>query len=180
MIFLGKWQVNVYSFFHPLTCFSWQSCFFCPVYRTVMSFYKGLRVNVPVPMTPPNKICRAKKSPDFFGSSLPVRKPKTSDFFEVKFRCFASKVRRFASKKSGVLHFRSLLSPEKVLCFSPAFLHQSLKGPLFIGYFGWRIGCRIQAWCRMNPALSVLFILFLPLLGPQNPAFSNDSVSDTA
>ena len=127
-----------------------------------------------------DKICRAKKSPDFFGSSLPVRKPKTSDFFEVKFRCFASKVRRFASKKSGVLHFRSLLSPKKVLCFSPTFLHQSLKVPLFVGYFGWRIGCRIQAWCRMNPALSVLFILFLPLLGPQNPAFSYDSVSDTA
>ena len=127
-----------------------------------------------------DKICRAKKSSDFFGSSLPVRKPKTSDFFEEKFRCFASKVRRFTSKKSGVLHFRSLLSPKNVLCFSPTFLHQSLKVPLFVGYFGWRIGCRIQAWCRMNPALSVLFILFLPLLGPQNPAFSYDSVSDTA
>ena len=34
------------------------------------------------------------------------RKMKTSDFFGVKFRCFASKVRRFVAKKSGVFDFR--------------------------------------------------------------------------
>ena len=33
---------------------------------------------------------------------FPFRKLKTSDFFEGKFRCFASKVRRFYAKKSDV------------------------------------------------------------------------------
>ena len=41
-------------------------------------------------------------------------KVKTSDFFETKFRCFASKVRRFMPKKSDVFakkspHFPSVL-----------------------------------------------------------------------
>ena len=111
-------------------------------------------------------------------SSLPVRKPKTSDFFEVKFRCFASKVRRFASKKSDVLHFRSQLFKKKFCVFLLHFLHQSLKPPLYIGDFRWRIGCRIQAGCRIYPALSVLFILFSHLFVPPYPAFSCDSVPD--
>ena len=34
------------------------------------------------------------------------RKMKTSDFFGVKFRCFASKVRMFLSKKSDVFDFQ--------------------------------------------------------------------------
>ena len=58
-----------------------------------------------------DKICRAKKSSDFFGSSLPVRKPKTSDFFEVKFRCLVWKVRMFEAEKSGVLPFPAAFSP---------------------------------------------------------------------
>ena len=127
-----------------------------------------------------DKICRAKKSSDFFGSSLPVRKPKTSDFFEVKFRCFASKVRRFASKKSDVLHFRSLLLQKKFFVFLLHFLHQSLRTPLYIGNFRWRIGCRIRGGCRIHPALSVSFILYFPLFCPQYPAFSSDSVPNKA
>ena len=65
----------------------------------------------------------------------PVRKPKTSDFFEVKFRCFAPKVRRFATKKSDVLHFRSLSLQKKFCVFLLHFLHQSLRFPLYIGDF---------------------------------------------
>ena len=110
----------------------------------------------------------------------PVRKPKTSDFFEVKFRCFAPKVRRFATKKSDVLHFRSLSLQKKFCVFLLHFLHQSLRFPLYIGDFRWRIGCRIQAGCRINPTFSVSFILFFPLFGPQDPAFSYDSVPDIA
>ena len=61
---------------------------------------------------------------DGFG---PFGKEKTSDFFEVKFRCFALKVRRFASKKSDVLHFRSLLFKKSFLIFSyiPAPIHEN-------------------------------------------------------
>ena len=49
-------------------------------------------------------------------------KVKTSDFFETKFRCFASKVRRFMPKKSDVFakkspHFPSVL-PLFLICFA--------------------------------------------------------------
>ena len=49
-------------------------------------------------------------------------KVKTSDFFEAKFRCFASKVRRFMPKKSDVFakkspHFPSVL-PLFLICFA--------------------------------------------------------------
>ena len=44
---------------------------------------------------------------------LPLRKMKTSDFFDGKFRCFALKVRHFVAKKSGVFNFRNLLSRKK-------------------------------------------------------------------
>ena len=37
-----------------------------------------------------------------FFHGLAAGKVKTSDFFEAKFRCFASKVRRFMPKKSDV------------------------------------------------------------------------------
>ena len=67
---------------------------------------------------------------------LSVRKPKTSDFLRVKFRCFASKVRRFASKKSDVFGFPKPLLQKKFCVFLLHFLHQSLKSPLFIGDFG--------------------------------------------
>ena len=45
----------------------------------------------------------------------PLRKMKTSDFFDGKFRCFALKVRHIDAKKSGVFNFRNLLSTKKVL-----------------------------------------------------------------
>ena len=116
------------------------------------------------------------------GDSSEVRSPfgnqKTSDFLRIKLRCFASKVRRFASKKSDVLHFRSQLFKKKFCVFLLHFLHQSLKTPLYIGDFRWRIGCRIQAGCRIYPAFSVLFILFSHLFVPPYPAFSCDSVPD--
>ena len=111
---------------------------------------------------------------------LSVRKPKTSDFFEVKFRCFASKVRRFASEKSDVFEFPKPLLQKKFCVFLLHFLHQSLKFPLYIGNFGCRIGCRIEAGCRMNTTFSALFTLFSPLLGPQHPAFPYDSVPNSA
>ena len=121
------------------------------------------------------------------GNSSEVRRPsgsqKTSDFLREKFRCFASKVRRFASKKSDVFSFRSLSSSsllKKVFKKKLHFLHQSLKFPLFIGDFGWRIGCRIQVGYRINPTPSVLFILFFALFRPQDPSFSYNSVPDTA
>ena len=121
------------------------------------------------------------------GNSSEVRSPsgsqKTSDFFEVKFRCFASKVWRFASKKSDVFSFRSLSSsslPKKFSKKNLHFLHQSLRTPLFIGIFGWRIGCRIRGGCRMNPTFSLLLTLFLPLFCPQYPAFLCYSVPNTA
>ena len=99
----------------------------------------------------------------FFGV-LSVRKPKTSDFFEVKFRCFDSKVRRFTSKKSDVLHFRTLSPRKKFLKKSLHFLHQSLRTPLYIGDFRCRIGCRIQIGCRIYPTsfvfLSCFFVIF--------------------
>ena len=38
---------------------------------------------------------------------LPTHLPKTSDFFDVKFRGFGIKVRRFYAKKSDVFNFRS-------------------------------------------------------------------------
>ena len=109
-----------------------------------------------------------------------IRHSKTSDFFEVKFRCFALKVRRFASKKSDVLHFRSLLLQKKFFVFLLHFLHQSLRTPLYIEDFRWRIGCRIRGGCRIHPALSVSFILYFPLFCPQYPAFSSDSVPNKA
>ena len=67
---------------------------------------------------------------------------------------------------------------KKFCVFLLHFLHQSLKTPLYIGDFRWRIGCRIQAGCRIYPALSVLFILFSHLFVPPYPAFSCDSVPD--
>ena len=116
-----------------------------------------------VPETSCQGECRARLRDD--KKTISYGKSKTSDFLRVKFRCFASKVRRFDAKKSDVFAFPKRTPPEKVLCFSPTFLHQSLKFPLFIGDFGWRIGCRIQLGCRIHPAFSVLFILFFPLWG---------------
>ena len=108
------------------------------------------------------------------------RNAKTSDFFEANLRTFDVKHRNFCPKKSDVLHFRSLLPPKKFFVFLLHFLHQSLKFPLYIGNFGCRIGCRIEAGCRMNPTFFALFTLFSPLLGPQHPAFPYDSVPNSA
>ena len=47
-----------------------------------------------------------------------------------------------------------------------------MKFPLYIGNFGWRIGCRIQDGCRTNPTFSVFFISFPLLFWPQSHAFS--------
>ena len=105
-----------------------------------------------------------------------IRHSKTSDFFEVKFRCFAPKVRRFASKKSDVLHFRSLLLQKKFFVFLLHFLHQSLRTPLYIGNFRWRIGCRIRGGCRIHPALSVSFILFFLFFSLFLPSISDISL----
>ena len=89
---------------------------------------------------------------DFF------RKTKTSDFFGQKYGGFASKVRRFASKKSDVLHFpytttKSLPLPlwklsrhssKKIFCENVLhFLHPFTKLPLCTGFFGCRMGCRM-------------------------------------
>ena len=60
------------------------------------------------------------------------------------------------------------------------FLHHSTRSPVFTDNFGCRIGCRIEAGCRMNPTFSALFTLFSPLLGPQHPAFPYDSVPNSA
>ena len=47
-----------------------------------------------------------------------------------------------------------------------------MKFPLYIGNFGWKIGCRIQTGCRINPTFSVFFISFPLLFWPQSHAFS--------
>ena len=103
------------------------------------------------------------------------RKMKTSDFFGVKFRCFALKVRMFLSKKSGVFDFREAVphencrewqcwvrcsrwcssssivrrqtSPQKkFLKKNIHFLHPFTKTPLYAMLFGCRIGCRITSF----------------------------------
>ena len=74
---------------------------------------------------------------DFF------RKTKTSDFFGQKYGGFASKVRRFASKKSDVLHF-PYTTTKKIFCENVLhFLHPFTKLPLCTGFFGCRMGCRM-------------------------------------
>ena len=55
-----------------------------------------------------------------------------------------------------------------------------MKFPLYIGNFGWRIGCRIQDGCRTNPALFVFFVSFPLLFWPQSHAFSCISVPNAA
>ena len=53
--------------------------------------------------------CRnvGEKHKTFLERENRFRKLKTSDFFGIKFRCFALKVRMFASKKSDVFIFRN-------------------------------------------------------------------------
>ena len=71
------------------------------------------------------------------------RKTKTSDFFGQKYGGFASKVRRFASKKSDVLHF-PYTTTKKIFCENVLhFLHPFTKLPLCTGFFGCRMGCRM-------------------------------------
>ena len=48
----------------------------------------------------------------------PFRKSKTSDFFDTKYGCFASKVPMFPSKKSDVFSFRNLPQKKVFLFFS--------------------------------------------------------------
>ena len=68
---------------------------------------------------------------------------KTSDFFGQKYGGFASKVRRFASKKSDVLHF-PYTTTKKIFCENVLhFLHPFTKLPLCTGFFGCRMGCRM-------------------------------------
>ena len=62
-------------------------------------------------------------------------------------------------------------SSKKFFDFLLHFLHQSMKIPLYIGDFRWRIGCRIEAGCRIDPTFSVSFILFFHYFCPQYPAF---------
>ena len=71
------------------------------------------------------------------------RKTKTSDFFGQKYGGFASKVRRFASKKSDVLHF-PYTTTKKIFCENVLhFLHPFTKLPFCTGFFGCRMGCRM-------------------------------------
>ena len=60
----------------------------------------------------------------------PFRKSKTSDFFDTKYGCFASKVRRFASKKSDVFSFRNL--PRKKV-FGSASIWVIIPVPFHVG-----------------------------------------------
>ena len=54
-----------------------------------------------------------------------------------------------------------------------------MKFPLYIENFGWRIGCRIQNRCRINPTFSVFFISFPLLFWPQSRAFSCQMQQET-
>ena len=118
--------------------------------------------------------------PEFFGGTLPVRKPKNIGLLEGKVPMFCLESTEVCLKEVRCFAFPEPTPPKKFFVFLLHFLHQSIKFPLYIGDFGWRIGCRIQVGCRMNPIPSVLFILFFALFGPQDPSFSYDSVPDTA
>ena len=79
----------------------------------------------------------------------PFRKSKTSDFFGVKYRCFASKVRRFASKKSDVFSFRNLPRKKVFLFFSyiPTPIYRNCLYTLMIWGEGKGVG--YPFWCRI-------------------------------
>ena len=115
----------------------------------------------------------------FFGGSLARPETKNIGLLWGKVPMFCPESTEVCHKEVRCFAFPEPTPTKKFFVFLLHFLHQSLRFPLYIGDFRWRIGCRIQAGCRINPTLSVSFILFFPLFGPQDPAFSYDSVPNT-
>ena len=78
-------------------------------------------------------------------SSMVAVCPETENIglLEGKVPMFCLESTEVCLKEVRCFVFPNPILQKKVLCFSPTFLHQSLKFPLFIENFRWRIGCRI-------------------------------------